>query len=121
MPDQTKAYGSVKRYGVRYGTKLKGKIGKIEAERRASTQCPYCHYEKAKRIAAGIWHCTKCKSRFTGKAYTVGGKVAIAAPSEAAKEAPAGPEGSEAVEEEESPEEDAGSSEDEEQDNEREA
>ena len=77
MADQTKVYGSVKRYGVRYGTKLKGKIGKIEAERRLSTQCPYCHYKKAKRISVGIWTCEKCKSKFTGKAYAIGGKVVV--------------------------------------------
>ncbi len=77
MPEEAKLYGSVKRYGVRYGTKLKGKIAKIEAERHLSTKCPYCHYSKAKRIAAGIWSCSKCKSKFTGKAYTPGGHVAI--------------------------------------------
>ena len=77
MPEETKLYGSVKRYGVRYGTKLKGKIGKIEAERRLSTKCPYCHYGKAKRLAAGIWFCQKCKSKFTGKAYSIGGPVVI--------------------------------------------
>ena len=77
MADKTKGYGSVKRFGVRYGTKLKGKIGKIEAERRLSTKCPYCHYGKAKRMAAGIWFCQKCKSRFTGKAYSPGGPVVI--------------------------------------------
>lgn len=79
MVNATRTYGSVKRYGVRYGTKLKGKIGKIEAERRASTKCPYCHYEKVKRESAGIWECLKCKARFTGKAYVPGGKVSIKA------------------------------------------
>ncbi|MBI2580632.1 hypothetical protein HYV85_02385 [Candidatus Woesearchaeota archaeon] len=77
MADKAKGYGSVKRFGVRYGTKLKGKIGKIEAERRLSTKCPYCHYGKAKRVAVGIWFCQKCKSKFTGKAYAIGGPVVI--------------------------------------------
>ncbi len=77
MADKAKGYGSVKRFGVRYGTKLKGKIGKIEAERRLSTKCPYCHYGKAKRLAAGIWFCQKCKSKFTGRAYSIGGPVVI--------------------------------------------
>ena len=77
MADKAKGYGSVKRFGVRYGTKLKGKIGKIEAERRLSTKCPYCHYGKAKRLAAGIWFCQKCKSKFTGRAYSIGGPGVI--------------------------------------------
>jgi ribosomal protein eL43 len=87
MPEETKMYGSVKRYGVRYGTKLKGKIAKIESERHTSTTCPYCHYATAKRLNAGIWVCTKCKSNFTGKAYTPG--MQQTSPKE---EAPAAPE-----------------------------
>ncbi|MBI2145375.1 hypothetical protein HYU18_03580 [Candidatus Woesearchaeota archaeon] len=114
MADETKTYGSTKRYGVRYGTKLKGKIGKIEAERRASTKCPYCHYGKAKRISAGIWHCLKCKAQFTGKAYTTGGKVnikeEIPQPATAVEQQPEvtenfGEEEAEALEAEESEEE----------------
>ncbi len=77
MAEQAKLHGSVKRFGVRYGTKPKGKIAKLEAERSLSTKCPYCHYGKAKRINAGIWYCVKCKSRFTGKAYTIGTPAAI--------------------------------------------
>ncbi len=98
MADETKTYGSVKRYGVRYGTKLKGKIAKIEAERRASTTCPYCHYDKVKRESAGIWNCLKCKARFTGKAYVPGGNVSIKS-TEPLPEAPATIEESEAEEE----------------------
>ena len=77
MPEQAKLYGSVKRFGVRYGTKLKGKIAKIEAERKDSTKCPYCSYRKATRVNAGIWYCTKCKNRFTGKAYVIGTPTSI--------------------------------------------
>ena len=72
MTDKTKLHGSVKRFGVRYGTKLKGKIGKIEAERRLSTKCPGCHYDRVKRVLAGVWHCKKCSRIFTGRAYTTG-------------------------------------------------
>ncbi len=75
MAEQTKGFGSTKRYGVRYGIKLKGKIESIEAERRLSTKCPYCHYPKATRVSTGIWECRKCKASFTGKAYTTGGTV----------------------------------------------
>lgn len=105
MADQAKTYGSVKRYGVRYGTKLKGKIAKIEAEARASTSCPYCHYKKAKRESAGIWECLKCKARFTGKAYVPGGNVSVKASesemkaAQAAMEEPAMEEAAAEVEE----------------------
>jgi large subunit ribosomal protein L37Ae len=73
MPAVTR-YGSTKRFGTRYGKKLKDKIGKIEQERRLGNKCPYCHKPKVKRIAAGIWECTKCMSKFAGKAYSIGEK-----------------------------------------------
>src|SRR3989338_558333 len=77
MADKEKSYGSVKRFGVRYGTKQKGKVCKIEAERHLATKCPYCHYDQVSRVSSGIWHCRKCKAKFAGKAYVPGGHVAI--------------------------------------------
>lgn len=81
---------SAKQYGVRYGRRLKEKIGKIEQARKLSDTCPYCHYKKVERVAAGIWFCNKCQSKFTGRAYAIGKKVEeIAEPEEAAKAAAA--------------------------------
>lgn len=110
MAEQAKLYGSVKRFGVRYGTKLKGKIAKIEAERKESTKCPYCSYAKATRANAGIWYCTKCKSRFTGKAYSIGTPTAIKENLTAAevKVAEAAPEAEEAYEDEQEEQENQG-------------
>ncbi|HII29839.1 50S ribosomal protein L37ae [Candidatus Woesearchaeota archaeon CG08_land_8_20_14_0_20_47_9] len=65
-----KILASVKRFGPRYGRKVRYKVGKIESERREQKTCPYCHKERVKRIAAGIWQCKKCNSKFTGRAYT---------------------------------------------------
>lgn len=61
---------SVKRYGVRYGRTTKHKLAKIESQYRNKNKCPYCHYTGVKRQAAGIWTCSKCKIKFTAKAYT---------------------------------------------------
>ncbi|MBN4049253.1 50S ribosomal protein L37ae [archaeon AH-315-M20] len=63
--------GSAKRFGARYGTKTKHKFAKIEREQRRKHKCPYCNNVKVKRVAVGIWHCRKCDSKFTGKAYSV--------------------------------------------------
>ncbi len=111
MAEEVKVYGSVKRFGVRYGTKLKGKIAKIEAERHLSTKCPYCHYNKAKRVSAGIWHCGKCNSRFTGKAYSIGMPSATKEAEAAETAAVEAQEGQEPPEEEESYEEQEGNEE----------
>lgn len=62
---------SVKRFGSRYGRRTRLKFGMIERVQRSLHKCPYCNQIKAKRISAGIWFCKKCKSKFTGKAYTL--------------------------------------------------
>ena len=64
-------FGSVRRLGSRYGRTVRHKLGKIEAEQHKNHKCPYCHYEKVRRLSAGIWHCSKCSADFTSKAYTV--------------------------------------------------
>ena len=67
--------GSVKRFGARYGRKPKKKLAKIEKELRKKHKCPYCNKFHVKRIVVGIWHCRKCKAKFTGKAYTIQKKI----------------------------------------------
>ncbi len=66
----TKKYDSVKRFGSRYGRRIREKVAKIEQELRKKHTCPYCSYKQVKRLAAGIWYCKKCSTRFTGKAYS---------------------------------------------------
>ncbi|MBI2659096.1 50S ribosomal protein L37ae [Candidatus Woesearchaeota archaeon] len=67
--------GSVKRFGARYGRKLKVKFSKIETEQRKLHKCPYCSKTAVKRIAVGIWSCKKCNAKFTGKAYSIAKKI----------------------------------------------
>jgi len=63
--------GSAKRFRARYGSKPKHKFAKIEKEQRKKHKCPYCNNIAVKRVAVGIWHCRKCNSKFTGKAYSI--------------------------------------------------
>lgn len=67
--------GSVKRFGARYGRKLKLKFSTIEAEQRKLHKCPYCSKIAVKRVAVGIWKCRKCNVKFTGRAYSVSKKI----------------------------------------------
>ena len=67
--------GSVKRFGARYGRKLKLKFSKIETEQRKLHKCPYCSKTAVKRVAVGIWNCRKCNAKFTGKAYSITKKI----------------------------------------------
>lgn len=67
----TKKIGTAGRFGARYGKTIREKIAKIEAKQRKKQTCPYCRKPTAKRISMGIFSCKKCKSKFTGRAYTV--------------------------------------------------
>jgi large subunit ribosomal protein L37Ae len=70
-----KGLGPAKRFGARYGATTKHRFASIEKEQKKAQVCPYCSKPKAKRIAYGIFECSKCDSKFTGRAYTVGRKV----------------------------------------------
>jgi large subunit ribosomal protein L37Ae len=63
--------GSTKRFGSRYGRRIRNKVDAIETAQKAKYKCPYCHKVAAKRVAVGIWSCPKCSSTFTGKAYSL--------------------------------------------------
>jgi len=65
----TKKVGSTGRFGPRYGTKTKKIVAKIEKKQKERKTCPYCERPTLKRIAAGIWYCKKCKTKFAGGAY----------------------------------------------------
>ena len=66
---------SVKRFGSRYGRKLKLKFAQIESEQRKEHKCPYCSKISVRRLSVGIWQCKKCNSKFTGRAYTITRKI----------------------------------------------
>lgn len=62
---------STKRFGSRYGRRVRLRYGEIERIQKSLHKCPYCHYKKAKQVSVGIWVCQKCDSKFTGKAFTL--------------------------------------------------
>jgi len=78
MAEIKKKFGSVKRYGARYGKRLKDKVADIERRSKKPSKCPYCRKLSAKRMAAGIWQCKKCGSKFAGAAYYLEEKVTAA-------------------------------------------
>jgi len=81
-----KKFGSIKRYGARYGRRLKDKIADIEKKSKKLGMCPFCKKIGAKRLAIGIWQCRKCGSKFTGNAYYMKEKVEAAGVEEKEKE-----------------------------------
>ena len=67
-----KMAGSSKRFGARYGRKIRARIEKIESELKKKHLCPSCQKQRVKRIAKGIWGCRKCGATFAAKAYKIG-------------------------------------------------
>jgi len=67
MP-QTK--GPAGRFGARYGIKIRRKVNLIESKQKSKHLCNYCGEKSVKRISLGIFECKKCKSKFTGGAYS---------------------------------------------------
>lgn len=74
---KTKGQGASKRYGPRYGRRLRQKVETVEAMQNTKYQCPFCHKHAVKRIAVGIWECPKCAAVFTAKAYSVPKKAGV--------------------------------------------
>lgn len=70
MSKEIKLKGA-KRFGARYGRRVKHLFDKIEQEQRKLHECPYCKKTAVKRLAYGIWQCRKCDAKFSGKAYTI--------------------------------------------------
>ena len=70
MATKTK-YGSVKRFGSRYGRTIRQRLGKIESEQKKKHVCPYCNKTQVKRLASGLWYCVKEGKKFTSRAYSV--------------------------------------------------
>jgi large subunit ribosomal protein L37Ae len=64
--------GSSKRFGARYGRKIRARVEKVESELKQKYACPYCSRQNVKRVAKGIWECRKCGSKFSAKAYKIG-------------------------------------------------
>jgi large subunit ribosomal protein L37Ae len=60
---------SAGRFGTRYGVKNRKLVADIEEKMHADYACSRCGAVKLKRIATGIWKCTKCEVTFTGGSY----------------------------------------------------
>ncbi|MEM5812466.1 MAG: 50S ribosomal protein L37ae, partial [Candidatus Aenigmatarchaeota archaeon] len=61
--------GSTGRFGMRYGRRIRQRVLEVEEEKKEKKQCPNCLKPGLKRLAAGIWQCKKCGTKFAGKAY----------------------------------------------------
>lgn len=62
---------SSRKFGSRYGKRIRDLHGKYEEMQRMKYKCPYCNKVNVRRVSAGIWECASCNVKFTGKAYQI--------------------------------------------------
>jgi large subunit ribosomal protein L37Ae len=67
---KTKKIGSAGRFGPRYGKKVRQLVSDIEKVQKQRHLCPRCDMPYVKRVAAGIWKCGKCGTKFAGGSWT---------------------------------------------------
>ncbi|MCX6803686.1 MAG: 50S ribosomal protein L37ae [Candidatus Diapherotrites archaeon] len=65
----TKKVGSTGRFKARYGVGVKKRVLEVENRVKNKAPCPFCGFDRSKRIAAGLFICTKCNAKYTGGAY----------------------------------------------------
>lgn len=70
MSKRTKKAGTAGRFGARYGVIVRNRVKTIEAHQKMRHECPVCHHISVKRVSAGIWECSRCKTKFAAGAYT---------------------------------------------------
>ena len=66
---KTKRVRKAGRLGARYGVGIRKKLLKVEDKQKKYYSCPSCGFERARRDAAGLYNCRKCKAKFAGGAY----------------------------------------------------
>jgi large subunit ribosomal protein L37Ae len=65
----TKKVGTSGRYSSRYGVGVRKRVVAVENRMERHILCSFCGFERAKRIAPGLYLCKKCGAKFTGGAY----------------------------------------------------
>lgn len=71
MGSKTKKIKAAGRFSGGIGVKARSRFNKVMATQSRRQTSPYYAKARAKRIAAGIWKCTKTGKVFAGNAYAL--------------------------------------------------
>jgi len=71
MPTKLKKSKSAGRFGARYGKKVRANLVAVEVKQRKKQECPFCKKLGVKRLANGIWQCSrkKCNKKFASNTF----------------------------------------------------
>jgi large subunit ribosomal protein L37Ae len=62
---------SIRGLGAKYGGTVRKRYSNIQRVLKAKKECPSCSSLKLKRVASGIWRCSRCGFTMAGGAYDV--------------------------------------------------
>jgi len=71
MAEKVTVPKTANRYGPRYGARNRKKLEIVEAQYKNGQKCPYCLKQSVTRDGPGIFSCTKCNTKFTGRSYSI--------------------------------------------------
>ena len=77
MTERTKKVGPAGWMGPRYGIRIRRRVVEIDRARSAASACPRCSTVTLRRVASGIYECSRCGTRFASNAYVFAGAPPI--------------------------------------------
>ncbi len=69
MSQRTKKVGPTGWMGPRYGIRIRHRVVEIDRVRSAPSTCPRCATVTVRRVASGIFECSRCGTRYASNAY----------------------------------------------------
>jgi large subunit ribosomal protein L37Ae len=87
MTQRTKKVGPTGWMGPRYGIRIRRRVVEIDRVRSSSSPCPRCSTVTLRRVASGIFECSRCGTRFASNAYAFTAPPPISRAADAEKSA----------------------------------
>jgi len=87
MSQRTKKVGPTGWMGPRYGIRIRRRVVEIDRIRGAASPCPRCATVTVRRVASGIFQCSRCGTRFASNAYAFSAPPPITRTEAASREA----------------------------------
>jgi large subunit ribosomal protein L37Ae len=72
MSQRTKKVGPTGWMGPRYGIRIRRRVVDIDRARSHPAACPRCATVTLRRVASGIFECSRCGTRYASNAYLFG-------------------------------------------------
>ncbi len=69
MSQRTKKVGPTGWMGARYGIRIRRRVLDIDRARKKPAACPRCATVTLRRVASGIFECSRCGTRYASNAY----------------------------------------------------